>query len=219
MTELSVACGLAMLCSYAASGQTGTISGSVRSDGSVPLSNITVLYKSFNLAGSRVASIAVNSSVVTDQNGNFQIGGLPAGTFYVCALASSAGQLSSCRHGARPVYVVVSAGGQSGGVALTISTGQIVRVRVTGAIGSISAAHRFSVAAMASDGSFEIGKQVSQSAQELDFEITIPENLSSYLMINTDLNVTDGSGNPIAVQRPVIPLPTSSPSTVSLVLQ
>jgi hypothetical protein len=72
---------------------------------------------------------------------------------------------------------------------------------------------------MASDGSYEIGKQLSQSAQEIDFELTIPKNLSSNLMVNTDLTITDGNGNAIAVQRPVIPLPTSSPSTISVVVQ
>ena len=203
--------------------QTGGISGVVLDAATKPVAGATVLYKSLPdygnpaVANSSAVPVAppVSSSVVTDSGGAFRIAGLPAGAYHVCAIALASGLLSSCNHGSKPMVVEVSAGQQVGNTTITMLSGAVVRVRVVDSAGKISQGHRFSVVSMAGDGTYEIGKMVSQTSGETDYELTIPKDKTERLMVQTDLLVTDESGAAVPLLQPIIPLPTASTSAAS----
>jgi hypothetical protein len=203
--------------------QTGGISGVVLGATTEPVAGATVLYKSVpgygnpSAANSPAVPVAlpVSSSVVTDSGGVFRIAGLPAGAYHVCAISPSSGLLSSCNHGSKPMVVEVSAGQQVGNATITLLSGAVVRVRVVDSAGEIPKGHRFSVVSMAGDGTYEIGKMVSQTTGETDYELTIPKDKTERLMVQTDLSVTDESGAAVPSLQPVIPLPTASASAAS----
>jgi hypothetical protein len=203
--------------------QKGGISGVVLDSATKPVGGATVLCKSIpNYGNPAVAQppavptpVPVSLSAVTDSAGAFRIAGLPAGAYYVCAVPPSSGLLSSCSYAPKLMIVEVGAGQQVGNATITMLSGAVVRVQVMDAGGKIPQGHRFSVVSMAGDGTYEIGIMASQTTGETDYELTIPKDRTSRLMVQTDLTVTDASGASVPLLQPVIPLPIASASAGS----
>ena len=211
-------------CVVSAWAQPGAVSGTVSDQTPSPVAGATVFCKGLaGGAGAPMTTMAatpvppVSASTVTDSKGAFLFSGLTAGSYYVCAAAPSPGLLTSCAYGPKPLIVQVGAG-QQASAAITLISGTIVRAQVRDPGGKISQGHRVSVVSMAADGTYEIGKSVSQAALETDYQMTVPKNGNSLLMVQTDLSVTDANGVTVPVSRPVVPVPATAASGSPVVI-
>ncbi len=209
----------------AAQAQGGSITGIVQDSTGKRLSGVTVVYRS--LQGTQLGANGrrtalppeINSSTVTNDTGAFQVSGLPAGQYYLCSLAAAPGQLPSCSYGPRPVVVSV---GPSGTTSVTLINviGSIIRIHVTDKAGAIAEGQPFVLGSRAADGSFEFAKFAGQSSGTLTYELTIPNDRVSRLVVDTNRVVTDSSGTTVPLRQPWIALPTgAAPSDISLVVE
>ncbi len=211
--------------------QTGVIGGTVVDDAGNPVPGARVLYYSLPNYGSGAAAAlqqaaprSVSSSTLTGQSGDFQITGLAAGAYYICALPSSAGLLPSCAYGPKPMILYLASGQVIANARVTLPSGAVVLIRVLDPGGNLPQGHRFSAVSMAGDGTYEVGRSISQNSVETDYQLTIPKDRTSRLMIQTDLTATDARGAIIPKLRPTVPLPTagatgSSPVVVVLAVR
>jgi hypothetical protein len=112
-----------------AAAQTGALGGRVLDASANPLAGVTVVYNRIpdaqtDALGRRVlVPPYVSSKVVSDGQGTFQIGGLPAGEYHLCSLSATPGQVSSCKYEPRALVVTVGQGAQVSGVELVVALG------------------------------------------------------------------------------------------------
>ncbi len=214
----------ALVAAAGASAQGGSIAGIVTDSTGIPLTGATVVYRS--LLGTQVDAHGrraafppmVNSQTVTNDAGEFQITGLPAGQYYVCSLAAVSGQLSSCSYGDKPAVVTLGPG-STVSVTLKNVVGSIIRIRVTDKAGAIAGGSPFVLGSRATDGSFEFARLARQTGAALTYELTIPNDRLSRLVVDTNRVVTDASGDTVPLRQPWISLPTgTSPSDITLVV-
>lgn len=213
--------GIALSTSGAA--QTAVISGTVVDVNGHSLSDIVVAYNSLPLeagklsAGPAAFMPSVASSVKTDSHGAFTIQGLPPGRYHLCALAAASGQISSCQFGARPFVASVSASAMTSGVQLLMGSGDVVKVHVQNSTGSISRGARFRLSAIATNATDKFAKPVGQSSQGLEYELTIAKGMTSRLVVDTDLVVTDSTGSAVAAHQSGAAL--AGPAEITLVVK
>jgi len=134
-------------------------------------------------------------------DGSYQIQGLPAGTFALCAQAATDGYLSSCDWGAKPPTVTLTSGQDSAGNQLTMKTGSILKVRVQDPTQSLS---QKTLSGLGPDlvmgvfgpqSLFYPAHQAGKDAGGANYQLTIPlDTRVTFSIASQSLKLADSNG-------------------------
>ena len=203
---------VAALAAGAAIAQTGSISGRVVGESGARAVGAVVRYDKIRTfqrdAGGRMIPVgpAVNLSVQTGHDGAFVITRLPAGEYYLCALASRPGELNSCEWENEPTPISVVPGQQVQNVLLTIRSGAVIRIRVDDPAGKLRDDSDFIAGFMADSGHYSRAHSASPRLTAREYVVTIPRDVSGRLFIDSRHPITDEAGKIVAVREPSLPV-------------
>ena len=178
----------------------GTITGRVTADGKAPAVGVTVrfdkvrTFKRAPMGQMAPAEEGVNGTVRTRADGSFSIGGIPAGQYYLCALATRNGQLNSCEWGTEPAPVTVVPGRESTGIALNLRSGVLLRIRVSDNAGRIASDEDFRAGILTSAGHFKEASFEGAAGRQRVYTVAVPHGTSGILMLDSPHEVVTPSG-------------------------
>ena len=195
----------------AALAQTGSISGRVVGESGARAVGAIVRYDKIRTfqrdGGGRMIPVgpAVNLSVQSGNDGVFVITGLPAGEYYLCALASRPGELNSCEWENEPAPISVVPGQQVQNVLLTIRSGAVIRIRVDDPAGKLRDEDLI-VGFMADSGHYSRAHSASPRATAREYVVTVPRDVTGRLFIDSRHPITDQTGKSVALREPSLPV-------------
>jgi len=149
--------------------------------------------------------------VTTGNDGRFLVTGLRSGQYMLCALAKLPHQLHSCQWGEGGAPLRVNAGQQTGDVRLVLRSGVSLTVHVADPIGIAdpgdvfrAPAHsrRLLLGVISDTGEYYRIHNVSKGQGEFINRVAVPRGRAMKLVVDTDLDVGDAAGNPMASGKP-----------------
>jgi len=216
----------------------GVLSGVVVDDNGTPIANARVIYSSIPpatlSAGGRALPIgpAVGGTVRTASDGTFNVSGLPASKYHLCAYGPRNTDLGSCEWGTGSTNVDLAS--IQPALRFHISTGTLLTFQVN------DPHHRIKDLAdlrtpdgrmPLTGGNFAIGiwagtryavaQLVSTNGAGRQYQLAIPRNASVRLFLDTPFTVVDGNGSSISVGRPSTTIAAAGQAaiTISLTVQ
>lgn len=184
---LALSVGVAI--TFAAS--SGSISGTVTDSAGKPVAGVAVSGVA-NAAQSSGTLITV--STVTAASGGFALQGLAPGAYNLCAIASTPGQISSCKGGTHPTVITVSPGSNLVGIALVMGSGDVVTLNVTDISARLAAGGRLSIGFIGDNGRYDFAELTTTVGNVYHYQMTIPRGHTSWLVVDTALTILDGLG-------------------------
>jgi len=162
-----------------------------------------------------VSGPVISSGVRTDVGGKFSIAGLPAGSYYLCALGVKPNHLRSCEWDQPSVQVELSEGQNLEGIKLLVVEGTLLVFRVRDAKGVIedTASGPMVDGRLAlTGGTFRIGvvsglryaqaTLVSQDGEIREYAVAVPKNAALRVLPDTSLQIRDIAGQSIQTGEP-----------------
>jgi hypothetical protein len=232
VTFAAIAGAYLLVSAIRADAQSGSIAGRVLDDSGTPISGATVLYRNQlsyirNSQGGLVSIVApVRSGTTTASDGSFAVGGLPAGTYHICAVGVTARHLSSCEWELASL-VQLAAGQTLSGISVTVSIGSLLTILVSDPNGRIQDAASGPIVnglIPLSGGNFKIGVMtgihyvaanfVSQTGIVRSYSVAVPKTGSFKLLVSTSLKVLSPVGQAVAIGSPDIPILPSGQAQV-----
>ena len=204
-----------------ASIKAGTITGSVSYPDGKAVAGVPVRCAGLNIAvppstPRNRLPIPPATAATTDATGYFSCTGLPAGTYYVCAFPAVSGQISSCEHGIASATTSIGGNETNGGMQLTMELGDIIKVHVNDAVGKLASGAPLAISFIATNGTYHRATPMGKSGQVFHHELTIPKNQSSWLVLNTLLQVQDAQGAALPTGKKSITLSGPTEFTISV---
>jgi hypothetical protein len=205
-----ICCGSALFPLSAAG--TGSIGGRVVTQGARSASGILVRLDKIREfrkdAAGRLQPFGqnVNSLMLTRPDGSFVFTDVPEGSYYLCALATRAGELNSCEWGTEPAPVRVVSGQTAHGGTLVVRSGVVLRIIMDRALPDDD----FSVGLMTDSGQYTRANPERSDRQAGHYVLTAPPATSGSLFIDS----------PYAVQGATrVQLPSSGEAVVHLTVR
>lgn len=137
-------------------------------------------------------------------DGSFQIQGLPAGPYSLCAQLPAGGYLDPCQWSLNPTSLTLIAKQVSTGNAVTLRKGSIVKIRMQDPGRLLAQKTRdgrqphLLIAVPALRG-LNAAQQTGKDSNGADYEVTVPNDSSLTIqVVSRDLKLGDKLGNPLA---------------------
>jgi hypothetical protein len=188
--------------------QAGSLAGTVTDEGSKPVAGalITANRESLPPASGRAFSIA---------DGTFQIGGLPAGSYTVCAQLPGGGFVDTCEWQILPRRVDVKVGQSVAGLKFKLQKGAILHVRLNDpgkllestSTAIAKTAPRVLMGVQTARGLLHPVTQVSKDATGTTHTVTVPfDTPLSFTLVGSNISLTDEKGAAVGQGGPDIQL-------------
>jgi hypothetical protein len=193
--------------------QTGAVHGIVMSDDGQPIMNATVLYTRIPVLQPRPfgqgpydlapGETIVNNSTETDGTGHFDVGGLPTGSYLICAEASGQALLNPCKWSGS--YSVTIAAGAREALSIVMKRGVLLKVHIDdpqgllliGAASPLDFPHLI-VGVIFGEGGFLAAETANVIAGGRDFQMPIPAGVPLRLWLQSGhVTLADANSAPV----------------------
>jgi hypothetical protein len=157
-----------------------------------------------------------SSATAVDPTGAFAFSSVPSGNYFVCAYSLAPGLLSNCEWSSQHKPVAVGTSG-SIVVPIVLPRGTVVTLNLQDPNAALPQAptggptlsgsltnegHHFYPGVITAAGYYHAARQVSQSGVSHVYAATIPKAVSVRIFIDSDLFITDASGNEVPLRVP-----------------
>jgi hypothetical protein len=157
------------------------------------------------LSGVLVTAILPFARTATSAaDGSFQIQGLPAGPYSLCAQLPAGGYLDPCQWSLNPPALTLTAKQVSTGNAVTLKKGSIVKVRMQDSSRLLAQKTRDGrqpnlLIAVPAPRGLNAAHRTGKDSSGADYEVTVPDDISLTIqVVSRDLKLGDKLGNPLA---------------------
>lgn len=215
-----------------------TVTGTVRDDsGAIPVGSSVQIQQIVPLPNRNVVPTGnidktpppapFTAIAVVNAQGTYSISNVPPGKYVVCAYNVGQRFLSNCQWTSQ--YSTVSVASANVAVPqLVLRTGSVITLSVNDPSGAITTptqlfgtptpnVHYFFPGIIAENGYFGSARLASESGTVKTYVVTIPKTAVVHVFVDSDLAVTDASGNAVPTRSPSgILIQGTSDTTVSL---
>lgn len=199
---------------FAQGGAVGSISGTVLSDSGAPVTGVAVGFvRASVLAKGKSGRLVVKDPgasfvVNTGADGTFHAASLADGLYHLCPAAGPPSQVPDC--GWEEVASIFVTSGQAvNGVVRRIHEGSALTILVNDPNGRIvlppvpgNFGRRFAVGVIDQTGRYNSARLATSTPTQRAFQVTIPQQRSFHLFIDTEFLVLDSFGKPVEVRKP-----------------
>ena len=138
-------------------------------------------------------------------DGSFQILGVPAGQYSLCAQVAGGGYVDPCQWSLTLPTVTVAANQASTGNAVRMAKGSVVKIRLQDPGGQMGQKTRdgrkphLLIGVATPRGAFSPAHQTGKSGNSADFEVTVPvDTRLTMQVVSRDLRLGDDHGSPLS---------------------
>ena len=191
----------------------GSSNGAAAARAGTPLSGAPITYERVVIYEPKTSGLGARpkegdprffGSATADGSGIHNIGGLPAGTYRVCARVPGQPYLDPCRWGTPPWALV--RGGEVAKLDIALAKGVFLNIRINDPLHRLpanSAASRFdsprlTVGIVVGKGGFLAAERIGVDADGEDYRIAVPVNVTMRLWLhNRYFTMSDSLGKPL----------------------
>jgi len=213
---------IALFAACAGNGQTtGSVAGTVLENGSLPIPGATVTYFALghlvkdSRGRSQYISSKIGGSLQSHTDGTFNIVGLPAGTYVICARGTLPIHISSCAWDGSNPQVSIAAGQSLTGLRLNVRRGALLDIAIHDSAGCVGKNSKAPVYIFVNSRPQQ-ALRGSATSSGYHYQALVPQQVPVKVSASHPCNVADSNGNTISGAGLTIPAIQGETASVTI---